>query len=127
MAKVAVYGLLTGVLLVAAGIIASQMGEGSTLESFTAWWLALSAILLVFLQIKIALQRGTPAKVAVCFAIASAAMIGGMLLAGLYGIRHIYPIPSLDIPMMRALHGSANALGFGAFAVVGWWLYVNEK
>lgn len=127
LAKVMAYGILIGVWLVAAGIVASQMGGGPALESFAAWWLATAAMLLAFFQIKIALRRGIPANVAVCFSIAGVALLAGMLLAGLYGMRHIYPIPGLDIPMMRALHGSANVFGFGVFAVLGWWLYMFEK
>ena len=123
LAKLVVYGILIGVLLVAAGIVASQMGGGPALESFAAWWLALSAMILAILQIKIAARRDMPANVAVCFSIAGVALVAGMLLAGLYGMRHIYPIPGLDIPMMRALHGSANVFGFGVFAMLGWWWF----
>ena len=126
-AKTAVYGILLGVLLVAVGIVVSQLGGGPLLETIAAWWLALSAMLLAFLHIKIPLRRGLPAEVAVCFSIAGVALIGGMLLAGLYGMRHIFPIAGLDIPMMRALHGAANVFGFGVFAAVGWWLYLRKN
>lgn len=125
--KVMAYGILIGVWLVAAGIVASQMGGGPTLECFAAWWLATAAMLLAFFQIKIVLRRETPANVAICFSIAGVALLAGMLLAGLYGMRYVYPIPGLDIPMMRALHGSANVFGFGMFAILGWWLYMFEK
>ncbi|MEZ4934570.1 MAG: hypothetical protein R2788_20890 [Saprospiraceae bacterium] len=50
MAKVMVYGILIGVWLVAAGVVASQMGGGPSLESFAAWWLATAAILLAFFK-----------------------------------------------------------------------------
>ena len=120
-AKIMVIGILSGVLLVAAGIVNSHLGNAPALESFAAWWLALSAMLLAFLQIKLALKKGVAAKVALCWSLAGVALIGGMVLAGLYGIRHVYPIEGLDIPIMRFLHGSANAVGFGFFAVVGWW------
>jgi hypothetical protein len=35
------------------------------------------------------------------------------------------PLPWLDIPWMRALHGTANALGFTVPALVGW--YVQQQ
>ena len=43
-----------------------------------------------------------------------------MLLAALYGLRFYLPVAWLDIPWMRALHGSANALGFALPALLGW-------
>jgi len=121
LAGMAVLGILAGVLFVAAGIVSTQLHRGPAVESFAAWWLASSAILLAFFQIKIALRKKTPARAALCWSVAGTALIGGMLLAGLYGIRHVYPIAGLDIPMMRALHGSANVFGFGLLAVLGWW------
>ena len=125
--KLMVYGILIGVWFVAAGIVVSQLGGGQALESFAAWWLAISTMLMACLQLKIALRRGMPAKVAVCLSVAGVALLVSMLLAGLYGMRHIYPIPGLDIPMMRALHGSANVFGFGVFAVWGWWQWQHMK
>jgi len=43
-----------------------------------------------------------------------------MVLAGLYGTRALFPVAGLDIPWMRALHGSANAIGFALAGVLGW-------
>jgi hypothetical protein len=49
----------------------------------------------------------------------------GMVLSILYGSRWLVPLPWLDIPWMRALHGTANALGFTVPALVGW--YVQQQ
>jgi len=44
----------------------------------------------------------------------------GMILAGLYGLRFNLSLAWLDIPWMRASHGSANALGFRLAGVMAW-------
>ncbi|MEO1258550.1 MAG: YndJ family transporter [Bacteroidota bacterium] len=125
--KIVVYGIISGVLLVAAGIVFTQLGYGPNLESIAAWWLALSAILLAFLQIKISINKSGKILAAICWSLGSVALVGGMILAGLYGMRHVFPIPNLDIPMMRFLHGSANVLGFAMFSVLGWFFYFRER
>ena len=43
-----------------------------------------------------------------------------VVLALLYGCRAYFPLAWLDIPWMRAVHGTANALGFGLAGVLGW-------
>jgi hypothetical protein len=45
-----------------------------------------------------------------------------MALAALYGSRAFLPVSWLDIPWMRALHGTANAFGFALAGLLGWWL-----
>ena len=122
-----VFGIISGVVLVALGIVNTQLGNGPMLESIAAWWLALSAILLAILQINIAVKNSGKINAMMCWSLGSIALMGGMALAGLYGIRHIYPIQGLDIPMMRFLHGSANVFGFSLFSVLGWWFYYREN
>ncbi len=126
LSKMKVIGIAAGVPFVAVGIVVAQVGGGPTIELFAAWWLALSAMLLAFLQIKIAWMPSIGTKSAICWSIASAALLGGMLLAGMYGMRHIYSVPGLDIPIMRALHGTANVIGFSIFGILGWWLNWSE-
>jgi hypothetical protein len=43
-----------------------------------------------------------------------------MILAFLYALRNIILIPFLTIPMMQAIHGTLNALGFGTLMLLGW-------
>lgn len=54
------------------------------------------------------------------WALAGVALAASMVLAGLYGTRALFPVAGLDIPWMRALHGSANAIGFALAGVLGW-------
>lgn len=42
------------------------------------------------------------------------------MLAAIYGSRFYVPMPWLDIPWMRAVHGTANALGFGLAGLLAW-------
>ena len=121
-ANMAVAGILSGVAWVAVGITASQFGGSREIESFAALWLALSAVLLAFFQVKLALRKNGNPMVSMFWAVAAVSLTGSMALAGLYGMRHVFPVSGLDIAMMRALHGSANVFGFGLFALLGWWL-----
>ncbi|HTO05065.1 MAG TPA: hypothetical protein VL069_15245, partial [Opitutus sp.] len=57
----------------------------------------------------------------VLFLLAGVSLLFGMSLAGLYASRSlILPLPWLDVPWMRALHGTANALGFGLCGLFAW-------
>jgi hypothetical protein len=52
--------------------------------------------------------------------VAGLALAAGMFLAMLYGARAYLPPDGLDIPWMRALHGTGNALGFGLAGLLAW-------
>jgi len=54
--------------------------------------------------------------------VAALSLLFSMVLAALYGVRYALPIPWLDIPWMRALHGTANAFGLGVAGLLGWLL-----
>lgn len=45
--------------------------------------------------------------------IAASSLSLGMVLAGLYAVRHQLPLDWLDIPWMRGVHGTLKAVGFG--------------
>jgi hypothetical protein len=49
-----------------------------------------------------------------------------MVLAGLYGSRFVAPVSWLNIPMMRALHGTLNAVGYGLLGVLGHHLFLDK-
>ena len=116
------YLVVSGVGLVAVGIVFTQLGYGPDWEGVSAWWMALSAMAVAVMHLRLAFQKENTLKVKLMWGIAAAALLGGMLLAGMYGTRYLSPVVGLDIPTMRALHGTANALGFGFFGMLGWWM-----
>ena len=115
------YLVVSGVALVAAGIVFTQLGYGPDWEGLSAWWMALSAMAVAVLHLRLAFQKENSLKVRWLWGLGAMALLGGMLLAGLYGTRYLAPVAGLDIPTMRALHGTANAVGFGLLGMVGWW------
>lgn len=119
-AAAAAAGVIVGVPLVAAGITATQLGLGPTLEAGAAWLTAVAGLLTAGLHLRLAIRPGAPPAARALWALAGAALVGGMVLAGLYGSRSLLPVPGLDILWMRALHGSANTLGFALAGVLGW-------
>jgi len=120
-AATAGWGVLAGVPLVAVGITSTQLGRGPAMEFFAALVLAASAMIIAVFQLRLAAQKRWPAKVRVLWSIAGMALVFGMSLALLYSARpYVMPLPRLDLPWMRALHGTANALGFALCGLLGW-------
>jgi hypothetical protein len=50
-----------------------------------------------------------------------------MALAALYGSRFFVSVPWLDIPWMRALHGTTNSLGFALAGLLAWTLAAGHR
>jgi hypothetical protein len=119
-ARAASLGVVLGVPLVATGITATQLGLGSLLECTAAWVTAGAGLLTATLHLRLAMAPKWSWPVRVCWTIAGLSLATSMILAALYGFRAFAPLDWLDIPWMRALHGTANALGFGLCGVVGW-------
>ncbi len=67
------------------------------------------------------LEKKVCPSVRVLWTIAGLSLAVGMVLAGLYSSRAYFaPMAWLDIPWMRMLHGSLNALGFSLAALLAW-------
>jgi hypothetical protein len=113
--RIAVWLVVSGVPLVAAGITATQLGTTAALEPVAAWVMAAGGALTAWLELELArVDRKRRALLA-----GSAAALGfGMILAALYGARSWLAIAALDIPWMRVLHGTANAFGFALLALL---------
>ena len=125
LARAAGGGVIAGIPLVALGITASQLRLGFLLECLAAWILAAAGLLVAWFHLRLAARpEGSPLARAL-WALAAVSLAGSMILAALYGTRFYFPIPWLDIPWMRALHGSANAFGFGLAGMLGW--VVDER
>lgn len=110
------------VALLAVGITLTQFGIDTDWETVSAWLMALSGTAVAGMHWRLAFQKGNPSMVRTLWALAALMLVGGMLLAGLYGTRFMAPVAWLDIPMMRALHGTLNAVGFSGCAVLGWFI-----
>jgi hypothetical protein len=55
------------------------------------------------------------------FLVAGASLFFGMTLAAAYAARSFAaPMPWLDVPWLRAVHGTVNAVGFGLGGVLAW-------
>ena len=72
---------------------------------------------------RVASRRDTGARI--LWAVAATSLFFSMSLAALYGLRYFIDVSWLDIPCMRALHGTANALGF-AVAGLSAWLWTDH-
>jgi hypothetical protein len=119
-AQLAGFTVLLGVPLVAAGITTSQLGWGPWLECSAAWLMATAGLLVSGLHLRLVLHQVGSIQTRWLWTVAAVSLAASMILAALYGSRFFLPIPGLDIPWMRALHGSANALGFGFASLLAW-------
>jgi hypothetical protein len=111
---------VAAVPLVAVGITATQLHGTLVLETAAAWLLSLATVTVALLQGRLALDRGFPALPRVLWAVGAAALFASMGLAVLYAGRGFLPVAWLDLPTMRAYHGTANALLFALPAFLAW-------
>jgi len=118
-------GILVGIPLVATGITTTHFHWPFWLESLFVSIMALSAMGIGGLH----LFHGWKYRQywwAYCWMLAGLALGIGMGLALLYGWRHYFPIPMINIPFMYALHGSLNALGFALPASLAWYFFKSR-
>lgn len=118
-AKLAALGVIIGVPLVALGITATQLGFNPGFEALAALFTSFAGILAAALHMRMALRQHS-LGVKILFMLCGLALAFGMIQAMLYGLRFYLVLEWLAIPWMRALHGTANALGFGLLGVLGW-------
>jgi YndJ-like protein len=114
-------GVIAGVPAVAVGITATQLRLNPYIEVAATLLMAVSGFAVAVLHLRLALQTRRPWMARALWLGAGLSLGAGMSLALLYGVRYFFhPFPWLDVPWMRALHGSLNALGFGFCGVLGW-------
>lgn len=118
-ATLAAVGVVLGVPLVAIGITATQLGFDPIIEASAAWLASLAGVLAAVLHFRVGMQSQSLSG-KILFTLCGFSLAFSMMLSALYAARFYTPLAWLDIPMMRALHGSANALGFGLAGVLGW-------
>jgi hypothetical protein len=117
-------GVIAGVPAVAVGITLTQLQAASAVEAAAALLMAVSGAAVGVVHVGLGLQRHGSVGVRCGWVIAGGSLAVGMALAALYGVRGFFtPWPWLDIPWMRALHGSVNAIGFGLCGTLAWWRF----
>jgi hypothetical protein len=114
--------VVVAVPLVAVGITTTQLGFSPAIECPVAWGMAIGGLLTAVQYFRMAFQSRWPVLMRSCWAVVAVSLVFSMWLAVLYGSRAFVPVPWLDIPWMRALHGSANSVGVGLAGVLGWTL-----
>jgi hypothetical protein len=119
-AALACIGVMAGVPLTATGITTSQLELPLFIETGAVWVTSLAGLLTAWLHVRLAARSSAPALARTLWGIAAVALAFSMVLSALYGTRHFAPLAWLDIPWMRALHGTANAFGFALLGLLGW-------
>lgn len=113
--------IVAGVPLVAVGITVTQLGGPRVLEMCTAWFMAIGGLAVASVHLQLARQPSFRRAARIGWMIAGISLALGMMLAALYGSRGLLPVPLwIDIPWMRAFHGSLNAIGFALVAPWAW-------
>ena len=121
-------GMLTAILvvagtpLVATGITLKHLSGLQVAEAIAAWTMALGGLFVAGLHAREALRQAHSGLQRALFGAAALSLAFGMLLAIAFGSRAYVDIGELDYGWMRALHGSANALGFALPALAAWLL-----
>jgi len=113
---------------VAVGITASQLGWGVAVESGAALWMSAAGMAVAAVHLRLGIGTRWAVGVRCLWVFAGCSLFAGMVLAALYGVRvYFAPWPWLDIPWMRALHGTINAIGFAGGGTLAWWLVVRRR
>jgi hypothetical protein len=118
----AAVGVVLGVPAVAVGIATTQFGWGTAMEGAAGCGLALAGMAVAVLHVRLATEpsTGSPMKRGLFF-VAGVSLFFGMMLAAAYASRMFSAsFAWLNVPWMRAVHGSVNALGFGLCGVLAW-------
>ena len=116
-AKTASLGVLSGVVLTATGITATQLGITHFVETTAGVWMSIAAFLSGIAFLLRGLREKSKARF--LFIIGAICLMLAMILAFLYALRNVISLPFLNIPTMQAVHGSLNALGFGTLTLFG--------
>ena len=113
--RFAALAVVVAVPLTAAGITASPLIEllGAALTTLAGLFVASGLLLRA---------RSLPVLPSLLSALAGAALLAAMVLAGTYALAEYRGLAWPDIPTMLRLHGAVNALGFGLLGAWAWHL-----
>lgn len=122
------WAVIAGVPSVAVGITATQLGWSGTIESAAAIVMSTAGLAVAVVHVWLGVATRRAVWVRCLWVTAGCSLFAGMLLSALYGVRGFFaPWPWLDIPWMRALHGTVNALGFAGCGTWAWWRVVRRQ
>jgi hypothetical protein len=128
LASRAAVGVLLGVPAVAAGLTATQLGWGPSIERAASCGLALAGMAVAILQVRIALDGKFSLPNRILLGIGGAALFIGMVFATMFALRGaVAGAAWLDLPQMRLIHGTINAVGFGLGSLLGWRRLAQER
>ncbi len=128
LASRATVGVVLGVPALAAGITATQLGWGLSFERAAACGLALAGMVVGVFQVRIGLEGRFSLPTRLLIGASGAALFIAMVFAVLYALRGTFAgVGWLDLPHMRLIHGSLNALGFGLCGLAGWYRLEGER
>jgi hypothetical protein len=116
-AKIPTIGVLSGVILTATGITATQFGFSHFVETTAGVWMSASAFLSGIAFLRKGVSEKSNARF--LFIIGAVCLLLAMILAFFYALRNVIILDFLTIPTMQAIHGSLNALGFGTLTLLG--------
>ena len=121
LASRAAVGVILGVPAVAAGLTATQLGWGPSLERAAGCGLALAGMAVAILQVRIALEGRFSRPSRILLGIGGTALFIGMVFSAVYALRGTFAGSAwLDVPQMRLIHGTITAVGFALCSVLGW-------
>lgn len=110
----------------ALGITYAQVYRAFGLEALAASLVALAGYLGAWGYVQVIWRERLPVAVRISWAILAICLLFSMTLGLGYALRPYWPLEGLTIPSMRALHGTANALGLAGGGLLGWY-FLNRN
>jgi hypothetical protein len=121
--NIACYLVVISVPMTAIGITLAQLQWSYLFETVAAATVALAGWFTAFRYFTVAVREpDLPLITRTLWFITAISLVFTMTLAFGYAIRPFYSFPILDIPVMRAWHGSFNAFGVATAGLLGWYL-----
>lgn len=121
MANAAAWLALASVPLTAIGITLTQVSQIYWVETVAAGTVALAGWMAAIWYLRVAVKDNTlPLLTRFCWFIVGFSLLFSMTLALGYAIRPYYAFDILQIPTMRAWHGTVNAFGVAFAGMLGW-------
>ena len=119
LSKFIAFGVVSGISLVAVGIVSTHFQGPAFVEIACVSIMALSAFGAGMMHVNLA-WRHRKESGAILWALSGLALMVGMALAFCYGWRTVFTIEMLTIPWMYAVHGTLNATGFAIPGLLAW-------